>query len=104
MEKERQRLKETWINPKSEDIDQLNQILKNAMSREASGEDLLRRPEMTYSDSTSLDRLVLHWKIGKLLSKLGQVKYDGYISVSKMKLKNHCVMKTQTAVTSITAR
>ncbi|MCZ8499461.1 hypothetical protein O9929_21775 [Vibrio lentus] len=41
-------LKETWINPKSEDIDQLNQILKH-QSREASGEDLLRRPEMTYS-------------------------------------------------------
>ncbi|MCZ8487733.1 hypothetical protein O9992_09195 [Vibrio lentus] len=34
MEKERQRLKETWINPKSEDIDQLNQILKTPMSRE----------------------------------------------------------------------
>ena len=56
MEKERQRLKETWINPKSEDIDQLNQILKTPMSREASGEDLLRRPEMTYSQLTSLDR------------------------------------------------
>eukprot|EP00095_Tigriopus_kingsejongensis_P009791 snap_masked-scaffold6813_size3586-processed-gene-0.0 protein:Tk09791 transcript:snap_masked-scaffold6813_size3586-processed-gene-0.0-mRNA-1 annotation:"trna uridine 5-carboxymethylaminomethyl modification protein" len=36
MEKERQRLKETWINPKSEDVDQLNQILKTPMSREAS--------------------------------------------------------------------
>jgi tRNA uridine 5-carboxymethylaminomethyl modification enzyme len=80
MEKERQRLKETWINPKSEDIDQLNQILKTPMSREASGEDLLRRPEMTYSQLTSLDRFGPALEDQQASEQVEiQVKYDGYI-------------------------
>ena len=80
MEKERQRLKETWINPKSEDIDQLNQILKTPMSREASGEDLLRRPEMTYSQLTALDRFGPALEDQQASEQVEiQVKYDGYI-------------------------
>ncbi|HAS8147524.1 TPA: tRNA uridine-5-carboxymethylaminomethyl(34) synthesis enzyme MnmG, partial [Vibrio vulnificus] len=54
MEQERQRLKSTWMNPTSAGIDELNQLLKTPMNREASGEDLLRRPEMTYEQLTSL--------------------------------------------------
>jgi tRNA uridine 5-carboxymethylaminomethyl modification enzyme len=80
MEKERQRLKETWINPKSEDIDALNQILKTPMSREASGEDLLRRPEMTYSQLTALDRFAPALDDQQAAEQVEiQVKYEGYI-------------------------
>lgn len=80
MEKERQRLKETWINPKSEDIDALNQILKTPMSREASGEDLLRRPEMTYSQLTALDRFSPALDDQQAAEQVEiQVKYEGYI-------------------------
>ncbi|MGR5542536.1 tRNA uridine-5-carboxymethylaminomethyl(34) synthesis enzyme MnmG, partial [Vibrio campbellii] len=53
--KERQRLSETWINPKSEGVEALNELLKTPMAREASGEDLLRRPEITYSQLTEHD-------------------------------------------------
>ena len=80
MEKERQRLKETWINPKSEDIGALNQILKTPMSREASGEDLLRRPEMTYSQLTALDRFSPALEDQQAAEQVEiQVKYEGYI-------------------------
>src|SRR5690606_20429192 len=54
MQLERQRLKETWMNPNSSGVEQLNALLKTPMSREASGEDLLRRPEMSYDLLTSL--------------------------------------------------
>ena len=40
MEAERQRLKEIWMNPKSQGVDALNELLKTPMAREASGEDL----------------------------------------------------------------
>ncbi len=80
MEKERQRLKETWMNPKSEGIDALNAILKSPMSREASGEDLLRRPEMTYSQLTALDRFAPALEDQQAAEQVEiQVKYEGYI-------------------------
>ena len=49
IELERQRLKNIWMNPKSQGVTDLNQCLKSPMVREASGEDLLRRPELKLS-------------------------------------------------------
>ena len=80
IEKERQRLKETWINPQSSDVDQLNALLKTPMSREASGEDLLRRPEMTYETLTSLERFSPAMSDEQATEQVEiQVKYEGYI-------------------------
>ncbi len=80
MEKERQRLKETWMNPKSQGIDALNALLKTPMSREASGEDLLRRPEMTYDMITSLPEFSPALKDNEAAEQVEiQVKYEGYI-------------------------
>ncbi|WP_375752039.1 tRNA uridine-5-carboxymethylaminomethyl(34) synthesis enzyme MnmG [Vibrio sp. HN007] len=80
MEKERQRLKETWMNPKSEGVDALNALLKTPMSREASGEDLLRRPEISYDQLTQLDAFspALEDKQASEQVEI-QVKYEGYI-------------------------
>ncbi|MDN3679350.1 tRNA uridine-5-carboxymethylaminomethyl(34) synthesis enzyme MnmG [Vibrio tapetis subsp. quintayensis] len=80
IEKERQRLKDTWMNPKSEGIDKLNELLKTPMSREASGEDLLRRPEMNYSLLTSLDTFTPSIEDIQAAEQVEiQVKYEGYI-------------------------
>ena len=50
------------------------------MSREASGEDLLRRPEMTYSQLTALDRFGPALEDQQASEQVEiQVKYDGYI-------------------------
>lgn len=80
IEKEHQRLRSIWMNPQSEEVERLNSMIKTPMSREASGEDLLRRPEMTYENLMTLS------KFGPGLTDLQaaeqveiQVKYEGYI-------------------------
>lgn len=80
MERERQRLKQVWMNPKSENIDQLNALLKTPMSREASGEDLLRRPEISYAQLTQLEAFGPALEDQQAAEQVEiQVKYEGYI-------------------------
>ncbi|GLO62402.1 tRNA uridine 5-carboxymethylaminomethyl modification enzyme MnmG [Vibrio sp. MACH09] len=84
IELERQRLKDTWMNPKSEGIEKLNAVLKSPMSREASGEDLLRRPEMTYQQLTTLDAFAPAIEDQQAAEQVEiQVKYEGYIQRQK---------------------
>ncbi|WCE29742.1 tRNA uridine-5-carboxymethylaminomethyl(34) synthesis enzyme MnmG [Vibrio sp. SCSIO 43137] len=84
IERERQRLSESWMNPKSENIDQLNALLKTPMSREASGEDLLRRPEINYQQLTSLDDFAPALDDKQASEQVEiQVKYEGYIQRQK---------------------
>ena len=54
IEKERQRLRSIWLHPRSEHLAEANQVLGSPLVREASGEDLLRRPEITYKILTAL--------------------------------------------------
>ena len=80
IEKERQRLKDQWINPKSEGVEALNELLKSPISREASGEDLLRRPEITYAQLTKLDHFSPALEDQQSSEQVEiQVKYEGYI-------------------------
>ncbi|CAM3591158.1 tRNA uridine 5-carboxymethylaminomethyl modification enzyme MnmG [Vibrio aerogenes CECT 7868] len=80
METERQRLKDIWVNPQSEGIEKLNDVLKTPVSREASGEDLLRRPEMTYHKLTSLSWYAPASEDQQASEQVEiQVKYEGYI-------------------------
>ncbi|MBO1110205.1 tRNA uridine-5-carboxymethylaminomethyl(34) synthesis enzyme MnmG, partial [Plesiomonas shigelloides] len=46
IEWERHRLRSTWVNPTSVGVDAENAVISAPLSREASGEDLLRSPEM----------------------------------------------------------
>ena len=79
-EKENQRLKDIWINPKSENIDQINSILKTPIVREANGEDLLRRPEVTYATLVSLENFGPAIEDKQAAEQVEiQVKYAGYI-------------------------
>ncbi|CNE31587.1 tRNA uridine-5-carboxymethylaminomethyl(34) synthesis enzyme MnmG [Yersinia nurmii] len=81
IERERQRLRDIMVHPNSENIEQINALLKAPLSKEANGEELLRRPEIDYRMLTSLD------KFGPALSDPQsadqveiQVKYEGYIA------------------------
>jgi tRNA uridine 5-carboxymethylaminomethyl modification enzyme len=95
MELERQRLRDIWMNPKSANVDQLNAMLKTPIMREASGEDLLRRPEVSYASLTSLPDYAPALEDHQAAEQVEiQVKYEGYIQRQKMRLKNHCGMKT----------
>lgn len=81
IEKERQRLKDIWINPQTQGVDKLNVLLKTPISREASGEDLLRRPEMNYQQLSSLDHFAPVLDDIQAAEQVEiQVKYEGYIN------------------------
>ncbi len=84
MEKERQRLKDSWVNPKSEGVAELNALLKTPLVREASGEDLLRRPEVSYQQLTTLNAFSPSLDDQQAAEQVEiQVKYEGYIQRQK---------------------
>ena len=81
IEQERQRLRSLWVHPKSENVTDVNSIISAPLTKEASAEDLLRRPEMTYA------RLMTLADYGPALPDEQaaeqveiQVKYEGYIA------------------------
>ncbi len=81
IEKERQRLKDIWVHPKAEGHDEINQILSVPLSKEANGEELLRRPEMNYQLLTSLSRFSPGIVDPQAADQVEiQVKYEGYIT------------------------
>lgn len=81
IEQERQRLKEIWLHPHSEGIEEVNTHLSAPLSREANGEDLLRRPEMTYETMAKLDAFAPGLDDIQAAEQVEiQVKYEGYIA------------------------
>ena len=81
IERERQRLKSTWVTPAAESANEVNAHLTAPLSREASGEDLLRRPEMTYAQLTRLTPFAPALEDAQAAEQVEiQVKYEGYIA------------------------
>jgi tRNA uridine 5-carboxymethylaminomethyl modification enzyme len=81
IERERQRLKSTWVNPQAESAAEVNAHLTAPLSREASGEDLLRRPEMTYEQLVQLSPFAPGLEDRQAAEQVEiQVKYEGYIA------------------------
>ncbi len=81
IERERQRLKETWVHPASEAAPEVNAHLSAPLSREASGEDLLRRPEMTYQNLIQMTPFAPGVADSQAAEQVEiQVKYEGYIA------------------------
>lgn len=81
IELERQRLRSTWVNPTSVGVDAVNAVISAPLSREASGEDLLRRPEMDYATLTALEAFAPALADAQAAEQVEiQVKYAGYIA------------------------
>ncbi|EJL81713.1 tRNA uridine-5-carboxymethylaminomethyl(34) synthesis enzyme MnmG [Pantoea sp. GM01] len=81
IEQERQRLRDLWVHPKSDNVAEVNAVISAPLTKEASGEDLLRRPEMTYPLLTSLASYgpaLLDEQAAEQVEI--QVKYEGYIA------------------------
>ena len=80
IEKELARLKSSWVQPSSNSASQLAEKLKKPLTREFSQLDLLKRPELTYSN---LAELVEGFEQNLDASVAEQVeiqaKYSGYI-------------------------
>ncbi len=81
IERERQRLKDIWLHPHSPQVEEVNAKLSAPLSREANGEDLLRRPEMTYADMMELSAFAPGLEDRQSAEQVEiQVKYEGYIA------------------------
>lgn len=81
IEQERQRLRQTWIHPQHAALSDVNSLLKTPLSREASLEELVRRPEVTYNNLiqiTDPDKPELDPVVTEQVEI--QIKYEGYIS------------------------
>ncbi len=100
IELERQRLKETWVQKDQSNVDQVNKLLKTPMSKEASLEDLIRRPEVRYKDLMKIEGL------GPAIADIQaseqieiQTKYAGYIDrqldeIAKKKRNEYTLIPT----------
>ncbi|MBX9382752.1 tRNA uridine-5-carboxymethylaminomethyl(34) synthesis enzyme MnmG, partial [Serratia marcescens] len=81
IERERQRLRDIWMHPHAENVEQVNALLKAPLSREANGEELLRRPEMDYAQLTGTDAFAPPLDDVQAAEQVEiQVKYEGYIA------------------------
>lgn len=90
IERERQRLKDVYVHPTMPQVEEINTLLKSPLSREATGEELLKRPEVTYASLTALS------PFGPALDDVQaaeqveiQVKYEGYIARQKDEIEKH---------------
>ncbi|WP_413715541.1 tRNA uridine-5-carboxymethylaminomethyl(34) synthesis enzyme MnmG [Serratia ureilytica] len=81
IERERQRLRDIWMHPHAENVEQVNALLKAPLSREANGEELLRRPEMDYAQLTATEAFAPPLDDIQAAEQVEiQVKYEGYIA------------------------
>ncbi|AGC03292.1 tRNA uridine 5-carboxymethylaminomethyl modification enzyme MnmG [Candidatus Blochmanniella chromaiodes str. 640] len=90
IEKERQRLRNTYIFPYSSDVAQLNNFLKTPLTHETNGEDLLRRPEINYKKLSQLSTFspsILDRQVFEQIEI--QIKYEGYIRHQQEEIKRH---------------
>ena len=90
IELERQRLKQSWIHPQHTAVAQVNALVKTPLSREASLEDLIRRPEVNYLDLMAIEG------VGPALVDPAaaeqveiQIKYEGYINRQQDEIAKH---------------
>lgn len=90
VEKERQRLRNIWVHPQADNLFEINGLLNTPLSKEANGEDLLRRPEMTYDILKNISRFAPGIDDSKPQAAEQveiQVKYEGYISRQKEEIE-----------------
>jgi len=80
IEQERQRLRSTWVQKNHRNVEQINKLLKAPMSKEASLEDLLRRPEVRYDELINIEGLGPNHPDKEASEQVEiQIKYAGYI-------------------------
>ncbi len=80
IELERQRLKQSWVHPQHTALTAVNTLLKTPLSKEASLEELVRRPEVTYAALMQIDDLGPGLNDQAAAEQVEiQIKYEGYI-------------------------
>lgn len=81
IEREQQRLKELWLRPTDVDTEQAENILGGSLSKEASANNLLARPNVSYRQLMTIARLGPGLQEPQEVEQLEvQAKYAGYIA------------------------
>ena len=90
IERERQRLRAIRVHPQSAHLAQINTLLKTPLSREATGEELLRRPEVDYAMLTRQPLFEPALADVQAAEQVQiQVKYEGYIARQQDEIEKH---------------
>lgn len=90
IEKERSRLKQTWAHVQMANLDELNAMLNSPLTREASGEDLIRRPEMGYERLTQIAPFAPAIEDKEAAEQVEiSIKYQGYIEHQYQEIERH---------------
>lgn len=90
IERERQRLKDVYVHPTMPQVEDINALLKSPLSREATGEELLKRPEVTYASLTAMAPFGPALEDAQAAEQVEiQVKYEGYIARQKDEIEKH---------------
>jgi tRNA uridine 5-carboxymethylaminomethyl modification enzyme len=80
VEKEKKRLKKTWIKPDTKIGKEVEKVLGQTMAREYSLDDLLKRPEVTYRELMKIKGVGPGEEDAKVAEQIEiQTKYAGYI-------------------------
>jgi len=90
IEIEMQRLKNQWINPNSENAEQINELLKKPMQRESTLEAMIRRPEVSYEGLMSVEGLgpaITNTQAAEQVEI--RIKYQGYIDRQLDEIEKH---------------
>ncbi|MDN7135626.1 tRNA uridine-5-carboxymethylaminomethyl(34) synthesis enzyme MnmG [Pseudidiomarina terrestris] len=81
---EQQRLRSTWIHKDHPAVNAVNELVKTPITKEVSGEDLLRRPEITYNAMMAIPELGPALADAQAAEQVEiQTKYAGYIERQK---------------------
>ncbi len=87
---EKERLRSTWVNPKIVDVAAAERVLGQAIEREYSLLDLLRRPQVTYQSLMTLPGAGEGLSNAQMAEQVEiQAKYQGYIDRQQEEIERH---------------
>lgn len=90
IEKEKARLKQTWAHLQMANLAEVNALLNSPLAREASGEDLIRRPEVTYEALTQIVPFAPAIEDKEAAEQVEiSIKYQGYIEHQQQEIERH---------------
>ncbi|EJP30459.1 tRNA uridine 5-carboxymethylaminomethyl modification enzyme GidA [Haemophilus sputorum HK 2154] len=90
IEKERTRLQQIWAHLQMANLTELNAMLNSPLAREASGEDLIRRPEMSYEKLTQIEPFSPALADKQAAEQVEiMIKYQGYIEHQLNEIERH---------------
>ncbi|WP_159566246.1 tRNA uridine-5-carboxymethylaminomethyl(34) synthesis enzyme MnmG [Budvicia diplopodorum] len=97
VELERQRLRSILVHPNMNHVEEINALLKSPLSKEATGEELLKRPEVDYATLSTLPLFSPGLSDPQAAEQVEiQVKYEGYIARQQGEIEKH--LRNESAV------